>query len=107
MRYYEPRIQELIEELQGALRMFTREPVFWLVLERIDHFTIECDILYAANAMHKLEYSVSRRVLEDPYWPNMRRQIVRACILKLVDDAKPAASADVQFIADPRQAVME
>lgn len=118
MRHTDPHIQELIEQMQGALRILAPSGVLWQVREEMSAYRVHCTLCNSvplnskdrearvAPKIYILEFTVSRMALLDcvrlgsKYWDSFKWSIIRQCIWKLIEDSKPAEEKDVEYMAE-------
>lgn len=99
MRHHEPRVQEVIEHVQGALRVLGDGKIVWSVREEWRGYAVRLRMkTYSAG------FEISRIALEDPVfkvaknWESLKWQITYGVLRKMIDDSKPVEAKDVEFI---------
>ena len=120
MRYSEPKIQELIEQLQGALDTLGCYQVRWMWrvdvslggIYRISGIAIWlteskefADLPIEEPKRLHFTLAVNLHSLYPKYWDDFKRNIVQQCVLivqqcvlYIIKNAKPASEQDVHYM---------
>ncbi len=100
MRYYEPKIQELVQEIQGVFRPISDHDMKWRVEELGIVFKIRF-ILFSYNGRidaYSTEFCIERRVMTDgPMWENLKYRVKIAILSKLIDSCSSAKESDINY----------
>jgi hypothetical protein len=107
MRHSDPYIQELVEQLQGALRMFTDRRIVWNVRDMPGGgWRVRFVIINTRHDNYSVAFVVSRRAVYDiqlhglQFWDSLKWNIIRSCVWKVIEDSKPVAEQDVEYMAE-------
>lgn len=113
MRHVNPKIQDIIETLHGALTALGARDVAWRPVENWDSYNIRFIVmnLNSKGQQYSAAFGISRRTLEDPIFANARNwdgfkwNLVRAVVNKVIEDVGPATADQIRYMADPRVAI--
>ena len=108
MRYYHPRVQELVEAIQGPLDLLAgkKREILWRVEDRHYDWRLSMTILNLVEdqswyqEITLSEITLSRRTLEETppsRWPSYKAGLVRSFLYALFDQAKPVDASRVIY----------
>jgi len=114
MRHSEPKIQELIEQLQGALDTLSCHQVrwVWMVDEVFDAYRIRGSAFWLSSKklsfadppiepkwLH-LTFAVNFRTLQEKYWDNFKHNLVQQYVLSIIKGAESASEHEVTYFTE-------
>jgi len=101
MTHADPRIQDLVEILQGALKAFGACNVVWYVETDVyGSYTVKGIWWSPSTPPYAMTIPVSPRALESPSWEEIiKHSIVRAALLNVIKTSKPALADEVAYMA--------
>jgi hypothetical protein len=106
MKHADPYVQELIEQLQGALRMFTDRRIVWRVKEEPrGGWNVRFVIIGARADSYTTAFNISRTRLYDiqqygaRFWESFKWSIIRQCMCNVIDESKAVDESEVEYMA--------
>lgn len=97
MRHHDPNIQDIVEAVQGALRMVSDRPIIWRVRESLGAYQVD-GLLVGGAVSYSVGFTVSKLVLDDPnHRDGVRQYIVHGVLKKIADDSRPAPEEEVRY----------
>ena len=97
MRHHDPNIQDIVEAVQGALRMVSDRPIIWRVRESLGAYQVD-GLLVGGAVSYSVGFTVSKLALGDQrYHQQLRQNIVYGVLKKIADDSRPAPEEEVRY----------
>jgi hypothetical protein len=113
MAHPEPKIQDLIETLQGVLVAFGARHPLWRVTETLAYYEVSC-MLVGSNLTEEerqarysqpfywVRFCVSREMLhKDTLWGSIKWGVIRSILVDIGNKSTPAPEAGVHYATEP------
>jgi len=114
MKHAEPKIQELVEQLQGALDTLSCHQVRWMwrvdeTLSGTYHISGTAVWLKSPSFVDPpidesrrlyFTFAVNLRSLHEKYWDDLKYNLVQQCVLCIIKNAKPASEHEVTYFTE-------
>ncbi len=101
MRHHDPNIQDIVEAVQGALRMVSDRPIIWRVRESLGAYEVDGVLVGEVSPSYSVGFAISKRVLDDPrYHQQVRQNIVYGVLKKIADDSRPVPEDEIRYTTE-------
>jgi hypothetical protein len=97
MTHPDPRMQELVELLHGAIRSLSDREVVYDVVDRLAYYTLSVKI-----QARYLRISIDREVMYSQRWADMKHRVVRQFITNWYEQMPvPVRAEDIKYMMHP------